>query len=381
MNPIRDTRRELISYLRRAGWHPGEGGVVGELWRVSSDSSQPAIAVPYKVSPRSDEFAFIVRRLAAAQQMMASDVTTEIEREFQDVQHLRIDDPFVLDASVLLGAASTMLSSARRLYRAAATTARKPRASIGSNFSAPADEIASFARLAHTRQGSFVLPVVMPVEPPLLSDDALLEDRTQIESAERRVTRTLAMAVAALDSIAVRPDREATPDDIAHLVQSGVSRELVAAVRAIAVESGVQSFDSRFQWAGGLVPPGGIPERVVISADASPLLARLEKKLRQTKPDVDQSLSGQIIEIRQIPGALFGEIAIHTIRNNRQVEVRISCSNAVIKDAHDWAKQGRALIVRGVVVQTPGRPLAIPNPDFVKPIDTLFESDPDTANQ
>ncbi|MDQ0575234.1 hypothetical protein [Agromyces albus] len=378
MTNQRDVRRDIVSYLTRHGWEAGQGGPVGELWRVRTGDGSSPIAVPFSVPLRSDAFDAVVDRLARFERTSPSDVAEGIEREFQDVQRYRIGDAFIVDDAVLLDSAATVLASARRLIRAAATTSRKPRARIGSNYSPPADELAAQARLTHTRKGSFVLPVIMPVEPPELTDGELLGDKTEIEPAERRVTRTLAMALTALDRIAVRPARDPRPDDIAHLVQSGVSKELVSAVRAISLDSGVHAFDSEFRWAPGLRAPGGVAERVVISDEAAPILAKVEKKLQSARPEADESVSGQIVEIRHLPDEPLGEIAIRTIRNNRNAEIRITTTEAVIREAFDWAKQSRAIIARGKVVVTPGRPLTLPRPDFVKPIDVLFAIDSET---
>lgn len=342
---------------------------------MEAGSRFPPIAVPYVLSIRSEEFDAVVQRLAISFQKTARDVAEEIEREFQDIQQYKIGDAFVVNESVLLDTASKVLLSAKRIVRAAATTARKPRARIGSNYNARADETAALARLSHTRHGSFILPVVMPVEPPELTDGDLLGDKTEIEPAERRVTRTLAMAISALESIAVRQGRDPTPNDIAHLVQSGVSSELVSAVRAILIDSGGHAFDAEFRWAGGLNPPGGVANRVVISVEAAPILLQVQRKLQAARPEATESVSGQIVEIRHLPDEPLGEIAIRTIRNNRNAEIRVTTSEVTIRDAFDWAKKGRAVIARGKVVVSPGQSLTIPHPEFLKPIDLLFAVD------
>lgn len=362
-----DVRVELESYLKRSGWEAQPGGPSGDLWR----SGEVAVAIPYEIDTASPEFAVIVRRIAALEERDPAAVAVSVEREYQDIQNYRISDRHVIDDSVSLEAASTLLTSARRLIRAAATTARRPRAYIGSNYSSPADVIASRARLSHTREGSFVLPVVMPVDPPTPGEDEVFTNEMVIEPGERRVTRTLATAIAALDSIAVRPDREPDADGLYELVQRGVSRELVAAVRAVANDSGVNAFDASFEWAPGLGSPGRIPDRIVISSDASSLLGRLEDRLAVTPPDENQSVSGLIAEIRHLPDDPTGEIAIRTIRNNRLVEVRITVREEVILNSHDWAKQGRAVLARGPLTVASGR-LYMYTPDAVFPIDEMF---------
>lgn len=371
-------RRDVASFLSRNGWRADPPGPIGEMWRMVDERGTFALAVPFELQQGSPEFSGIAARLGTIEKVPAQDVADAIEREFLDIQNYRIGDPFVTNDSVLLDSASTVLASARRMVRAAATTARKSRPHIGANYSAPGDELAALVRLSHTRRGSFVLPVVMPVEPPELTDAEILGDRTEVEPGERRVTRTLASAVAAINTIAVQPDREPTTDDIIHLVQAGVSSELVASVRAIATHSGVQSFDIKFQWAPGLRAPGGIPERVVIPNEAAPVLARVERTMKTTRREETESVSGQIVEIRHIPDEPLGEIAIRTIRNNRNAEIRITTTESVILSAYDWAKQSRAIIARGKVVITPGRPLSIPHPEQVQPLDALFSEQPTT---
>ncbi len=186
-----DLRVELTSYLKRRGWRQGSPGGFGELWQPVQEDS-PRLAVPFEVPANSPEFSAIVSRLSGEEYRSAEAIADEIEHEFLDVQAYRIADSFVYDDSVLLESAATVLLSARRLIRVAANTSRKPRASIGSNFSKPADEIADRARLSHTRKGSFVLPVVMPVPLPEMLPNQILDQSTEvmIEPTERRVTRT-----------------------------------------------------------------------------------------------------------------------------------------------------------------------------------------------
>jgi hypothetical protein len=377
MIPVEGTnlRSEIESYLERNGWHRGRPGVSGELWSYTQATEERRIAVPYEIGSESREFQAIAMRLSQKEHRPLLEVVDDLEREFLDVQSYRIADSFVNEESVLLDSAATVLTSARRLIRAAATTSRRPRAYIGSNFSAPGDEIARKARLSHTRRGSFVLPVVLPIEKPEVLLGHQILDTTadvQLESSERRVTRTLASALAALHSIAIEPAKEANQASLVGLVESGVSRELVSAVRAIASDGGVHAFDAEFRWAPGVGQPGGLLGKIIIPADASSLLSRLEKRLLQAKPRIDESISGQIVEIRHLPGEPSGEIAVRTVRGTRTAEVRIRASGVVIRDATDWFKAGRAIRAQGVLVTTPGRPLAMPDPRVVSPLDQLY---------
>lgn len=371
-DPGHEAQRDLESYLTRNGWTAEPGGRIGALWSREDGGDRRTIGVPFAIRPDSDEYTAVIVRIARSEGRSVDEVEEDIQQEFFDRQHFRIADEYVIDDSVLLKTASIVLDSARLMIRAAATTARKPQGDIRSHYYARADEIASLARLSHTHRGSFVLPVVMPVDPSEIQENELDADPTEYEPSGRRVTRTLASAIAALDSIAIRPDKEPNSDGIARLVQSGVSRELVGAVRAIANDSGVHAFDTRFHWAPGLKKPGGLPEQVVIPTDADQLLGRVERRLRESRPDVKQTLSGKIIQVRHVPPEPLGEIAMQTIRNNRTVEVRITTRESIVQQAAEWFRDQRAVIVRGEVQSTLGKHLSIPLPESIYPLDELF---------
>ncbi len=375
----RDLRQEVESYLARSGWTAGGRGEFGELWESQRDEQRARIAVPYRLVRGTREFESVVRRLAGHESRTDLAVADALEHEFVDVQSLRISDRFVEDDSVRLESAATVLSNARRLVRAAATSARKPRAHIGANYSPPADEIAAKARLSHTRRGSFVLPIVMPLEKPQILQGVQMLDRTtniEIESAERRVTRTLATALTALDRLAVRPDREASTDDVLQLITTGVSKELVAAVRAIATDGGVHAFESAFQWAPGVTAPANLPERVVIPSDAAPLLGRLERTLAASKPSAEESISGQIVEIRHLPDESFGQVSIRARRGSRETEIKVTAREDVVREAADWFKAGRVVMAVGKILSVPGRPLSMPEPKSLMPLDRVMLDSP-----
>ncbi len=372
-----DLRVDLISYLTRAGWTPGNAGRYGELW--TSDSHEGArLAVPATVTPSSPEYHVLLSLLADKERRAATDVGYDIARQHLDIQNFRIADSFVEDGSVVLESAATVLSSARRLIRAAATTSRKPKAAIRTSYSKPGDAIADRARLSHTRIGSFVLPVVLPLSTPDLNSNRVLDSMEEVsfETAERRVTRTLASALNALDAVVVRPDREARTDDVLELVERGVSRELVNAVRAIATDSGVHAFEVGFAWAPSAGTPGALPESVKIPEGAAPLLNKVERRLARVAPRPEESVSGQIVEIRRIPDASSGEISIRTVRSGRVAEVRVAATNAVVLEAADWFRNGRAVLAYGRIESKPGRPLSMPSPRSIVPMDSMFLDSP-----
>lgn len=383
MTNDRDVRLNVASYLRRHGWLADQSGSAGELWRLSDSNALRALkrteplplAVPFEIELDSFEYESIVSRLARLENEAQETIAKALESEFLDTQSYRIADEFVIEQRAQLDGATTVLSAAKKLVRAAATTSRKPRAHIGTSYSKPGDELAARARLSHTRRGSFVLPVVMPVMPLPSEQGQLDASAVVIEPGERGVTRTLAGALTALNNIAVQPDTVPGPDEVANLVQSGVSKELVAAVREIAIGAGVAAFDVSFAWSPALGVPRNLAPRVVIEDEAGPLLNKVVEKLGRMKAEPDASVSGPIVRIYYVQDEPYGEIAVRTERNNRVVDVAVTAAAEIIHEAYVWARDHRAVLVRGRIDRAPGRPLSMPEPTAILPIDTLFAND------
>lgn len=367
-----DLHRSFVSYLTRTGWVTTSHGVAGDLWVNDRFFQSGVLAVPRIGRITAHEFRGAVDRIARAEDREVEAVLRDLEGEFLDVQSYRISDQYVYDDAALLDGVGTILASARALIRAAATTARKARARIGGNYSKLGDEVASRARLSHTRRGSFVLPIVMPVEPSAPATDQLGSESFTIESSERQVTRTVALAVQALETVVVRESREPSADAVMHLVESGVSREVVSAVRAIATAPGVATFSAAFSWSPAVGAPAGVPATVVIPVDAAPLLGRIEERLSAARVGDDAAVSGQIVQITYVPDEPFGSFAIRTERRGRPANVLVHVRESVIHEAYEWARDQRAVLVRGRIDTAPGKALGISSPSRVVPIDQLF---------
>ena len=119
--------------------------------------------------------------------------------------------------------------SAKGMLRSSATTAQRARAQIGGNFSKIGDDIVEAARIGHTIEGSYIVPLMVPLTDPEEDDPStppitgLEQERADLEPPERRVTRTFAEALTAVSKIVVEPAREPTSRVTADLVVAGLA--------------------------------------------------------------------------------------------------------------------------------------------------------------
>lgn len=218
---------------------------------------------------------------------------------------------------------------------------------------------------------------LMPLPEPRSDSDGqpligMETERVAYEPSERRVTRTLAQALAAVKRGIVDPARDPRARDVHSLVAAGVSRELVVALEQVLSSPAVSEFEARFQWAEAITPPGRLPDRVEVSASAAPLLTATAKLLRASRKDPTQVITGPIVEVRHLPNDPYGEIAVQTIRRGRMNEIRVRLPGNDLDRALEWMREARAVLVEGQLVSTPGKPLRILAPTRVHPLDESF---------
>jgi len=379
-----DSLVSVQAYLRRRGWVEEPPGRAGSWWhRPSRRSSEEThigvpdrIGVPGRIIPGTVEWRSVIGSLADYEKRSFEEIAETIRVQFVDVTEFGIAGDFTMAGPILLSAGASFLSSARGMLRAAATAAVRPRADIG-NFSTIANRIADQARLGYTRAGSYVIPLLMPLPPP--QDDSARQplegmgtERVAYEPAERRVTRTLAQSLAAVQQGIVQPAREPHARDMAALVSAGVTRQLVAAASSILAEPEVSEFGVSFQWAGAITPPGGVPRRVEFPAAAGLLLARAEELLKSSRSDPRQVVTGPIVMVRHLPDAPSVEIAIQTMRAGKMSEVIVYLSAQRREDALEWMRGGRAVVAEGQLVRVPGQHSRIPEPSRIHPLDETF---------
>jgi hypothetical protein len=156
--------RSIGRRLRISGWEKQAPGPAGSLWYQSlRDGERIALAVPEPLTPDMPEWAGILHRLAAVEHRPAADVALSILTPYVDVTRLRAASS-VIAGTIPLEAGLSLVKSAHAMLRVAGTTARRPRAQITS-YSRRGDEIVHDARMAHTEDGSYVVPIWVPLTP------------------------------------------------------------------------------------------------------------------------------------------------------------------------------------------------------------------------
>jgi hypothetical protein len=295
-----------------------------------------------------------------------------------DVTFLRAANEYRITDTIPFESASTVIGSARKLLRASGTTAWRERGEIGGNYARRGDEVLRSARMDHTRDGSFVIPLLVPLSAPAerVSGETVSPDLELFTSApepfERRVTRTLAQSVQAVREIIVQPEHSPTMSELHAVVERGVSREFCSALASILSDPAVGEFETRFDWAESIPAPETMPKSVVIESEAAVRIEEAARKLKKGRIDTRSMFSGDIVELRHVTDEPFGFIWVSTIRKGRRSEIRVRLPFSAYQDALTWHHSQRVVIVEGQIEVGVGRRLVVESPVSCRPIDEIF---------
>lgn len=347
----------VVRYLAATGWRqPDEVGEVGGLWR--HPTSQHLLPVPNELVEGGIDWQVIAERVGMLEGATAADVAARLGGEAVDIANLRAAKDLVIRDTIPYAAGVTLVQSSWTMLRSSATTALGQRALIR-NYSKTGDELIASARMAHTRKGSFIIPIVLPLsepspakkqEPPTLPDMGIT---TVPEPPERRVMRTFAEALATLDRKVVQPEREPRASVDPDLIRSGVSHQFVAALHRVLTDESVEEFSAAFEWTplGGPAPKG--VTTVSVPATASERIGNVARRLKsRTTPRVAEQFVGPIQGVHRDHDAETGRVTVEIARNGRTTSVSVNVSPQVLDEAWQWARERKTVVINSRVHST-----------------------------
>jgi len=349
---VTDMKRSLTAYLTAAGWQaPSEPGRQGELWRKLD--SRFRVPVPEPLDDDGPDWELVLNRLALVEDSTPQEVERRIRGRLVDVANLRAAKDLVIDDTIPLTAGVSMVRDSWVMLRSCATTSLGARAHIAGNYRRAGDDLIDLARMAHTRRGSFIIPIYMPVPQPQEQPNQIegLETAPP-EPGERRVMRTFAQSLSIIESV-VEPEPEPTANDVQGLIYGGVSHEFAAGLTRILRSESVAEFSADFEWASLAGPAPSTPSHIAIPAAAASRIERVSQRLKAVKPVRGiEMLTGPIVGVRRNDDDTGGVVTIQTVRGARQCHVSVNVSRERLDQALDWMKQRETALVTGRVHRT-----------------------------
>jgi hypothetical protein len=370
------------AWMEDKGWRQESEGPGGWMWRVKKKSGTHRVGVVRNLDEDVELFDGLVVRLADAERLQPKEVHRQIVFWETDVTFLRAMSGNGAADTIPLAAGAVLLESGRLMFRSAASAAMRIRPEIGGNYSRRGDEIAGTVRMGHSERGSYVVPIYVPVGSPAKDDQMSIFQGEQVETAsrvptdERRMTRTFAEAMQALDALVLQPERLPNHSEINNLVAQGVTREFVSALADIVAEKAIVEFESRFDWAPSQGTPIGVQRRVTVPASEYGKLEHTVRELKRIRKNPFNVLTGPIVMIGKDPDNPLIHVAIKTVRQGRPCRVETWLRGYQLEDVTGWMNRGITVQLEGVVARE-GHALRVREPTKFGPVYTppsLFDN-------
>lgn len=341
---------EFREWLLRAGWRQVGQGPLGDLV-ARGDAT---VALPAGMWQDPTIAAGVVDRVAEAMALQRNVVAHRLAAPLADRIEFRLIGEALQNGRVPLGAASEALKNGRRLLSASGTSAITPAWSVARRYRPEAQRVARDAELAHTEDGSFVFPLYITLDGDSQDPIDYPDGSIILEPYARRVTRTLATAVASAASFAGTTIDRMTDNDLDTASSLGVSRELCMSLDELMKNPSVAEVEINFDWSSAFGSTETLPNSVAINREARPRLRALAKRLSRPEPISSEIYVGPILEIGhssqedQESGFYF---VLDTYFRDRQRKARVMLTEEQHERSIPWY-QGRAtVIVSGTAVE------------------------------
>lgn len=299
----------------------------------------------------------MLRSLASWAERSVEALTEEMIHEGSDISEWRAGGLHARDYSVPLEDGLNLVQSVRNAFVASANAAIQRRAYFGHSTLKVAREHAKAVRMAQTRRGSYVIPIVSRV-PGVTEQPGEAQSRLDVEVSaqpfERKVMAQLAEALSSVHELAVRSDREPSQRELNESIGSGVSHEFCAALDSLL---GVESFgdiDVTFSWAKRASTHPDI-WRVELPRAARPVIHRMAENLRGSAVIAEQVLTGWVWQTKYEQGDIEGAIKMRSQIGKQTRTVTVTLTAEQIHEAYEAAAEDKPIFIRGQLVREPAR--------------------------
>jgi hypothetical protein len=299
---------EVAAYLRASRWqeYRTERGRLS-VWHSADGAFEVLLPLDRELRDYALRIGDAVAALAAWERRSEFEVLHDLTTVASDVIRIRLRDPEAASGTIPLEHAVVLVEHARDLLLASASAAILPRAVYGPRRPAAATEYVKGVRLGQTEWGSYVVTVMSRVTPEL--SDGRFAD--VVDPFERRVMRTLAMALVETAAAAERAALTGSLEEFIGRIDHGVSANLCDAL--VGMVGGLEANrDVSFEFSWSRVRPihQPIANRVALRADMIPVIAEAARVFREIGPIEDFEVTGPVTRLERPAGAPLGTATV-----------------------------------------------------------------------
>lgn len=347
---------DISTYLAAKGWQQQSGSMRNaDLW-IRPDTPRSRDwrgTIDDLILPRAAESLDYSRRLMEAIGVLcaiegrpSAAVLRDILTSRADVVRLKRPSDSA-EGSIPLSDGVLLVDSALEVMTAAACSAVTPRRVLPSRRPLNAEAYLRRVRLGQTEKSSYVITVISPVE-PLESEEPSLFEATD-DTYPRRVTKTLATGLAALEYGATEMRRSGDFRVFEDLVSQGVSANLCEAVSRLLRSPGpAEVLSINIDWALSRPAPD-VAGQVTFEPDLEPYLVEAANHFRETEPLESILVTGVVVRLQRRREELEGRITVSCVVDGDLRQLWVPLGLADYQNAVDAHREQRGVMFRANV--------------------------------
>lgn len=346
---------DVAAYARSTGW-----SCLGNYGREASvfGKNEHSLLVPL-ASDFADydrRMQEIVSNLAKFERRSQDSILRDLAYASSDVFRIRLANPLFDDGEVTLEQGILLFDNAQKIVQAAARSALSPKAYHLARAGTQTEDFLKKVKLGQTEIGSYILTIVFPVTPDLLSEQ-------ESESAlpfERKVTRSLVTGLNSLETAVRSQVAKPSLDPFLESIGQGVSANLCEALSNIGEKTEGSTVDTQVTWARNRRSPELDTKARFLGGDFS-YLRSAAIRLKEQDWDDNLLIAGPVTRIESEKALLGGEVFVYALVGESSRRVKVTLNQDQYKKANEAHLAGQNIEIGGKI-QKAGRYLTIDAP-------------------
>jgi len=350
---------EVASYLRVHGWRQeADLNGKGSVWLLPAEDGREEADITLPLQRDLGDFALrmgdVLRTLRQVERRPEPEILQDLMTTSCDLIRVRAPSREAESGSLPLEQAVAFVERSRDLVLAAACAAITKRAYFATRKPTKATEYLSKVRMGQTERGSYVLTILSPVAPALAPEGELPLDLEPSEPYERRVTRTLAEGLAAMEQAARGAAASGGMGGFEQAVRLGVSANLCDAVTGLSAVSPGEGLDIRIAWSRTRPVPNTVPSRVFLGSDSMPLIQEASRLFKDTAAVEDVELQGFVTRLARGPTEISGEVTLEGLLDGQLRRAIVELGEGIYSQAVQAHEQRQRVACAGDLVKERG---------------------------
>lgn len=333
---------EISMYLRAKGWtrtFTYENNY-GSVWSLTSPGGEEVEVILPEDSQLRDynlRMSELFDTLEMVENRPEVSIAHDISVSGADVLRFRVASSEAFTGTIPLVQAASLTRGVESALLAAACSTITPKSYFPRMSYNEAKEYLSGCKMGQSERGSYIITVLSPVAPSIMTQGSLFPEYEDEDAYERRVLFTLFNGLHHLKNALTTGTGEA----IEETVSSGVSANLCEALTLMQPTNDVGELEIGVSWAPIRPVKKQVPtQKVRFSKDVFPLITECVKYLRQTAPVEGFEMRGLVRKLESTDASQGGKVSVIAFLEGKPININLelpSISYQVAVKAHATA--------------------------------------------